>query len=373
MDRFNKENSGIKVFIDDGMRISLGTGIGKYTQNLYESLCKVDGVNAMLSDFQPTASNRILKRIQYLVYINSFSFYKKMEQYDVAHFCGQFFPLLKNRQTKYVATIHDLVAFRHPESLKTLARTISKLKIIRIVKNADLVLTVSESVKKELVETFPRYAKKFYAVYPGNYNDVSFVENGVFDSSVLHTLNNTEFFLFVGTIEKRKNVGMILDAYVNLRKQSPASSKYKLVLAGRAGFGFNEFQKIAEESGFSDDIIFTGYISNYERNLLYSKAAAYIFPTVYEGFGSTQLECMKCHTPLILSDIPTNREISRKYGVYFCLDNLQTLIDSMVAIVDGKYDANYHNKLAESYLDEFCWNKLVNNYIAVYRRTLNTF
>lgn len=363
----------MRVFIDDGMRISLGTGIGKYTQNLYESLCRLNNIDVELSDFKPTAQNRILNRIQYLIHINSIPFYRKMGQYDVVHFCGQFFPLLKNKKAKYVATVHDLVAFKNPESLKPLNRVISKLKIERIVKNADVVLTVSESVKKELVETFPGYEQKFYAIYPGNYNDVTFIEDGTFNSATLCALNNSPFFLFVGTIEKRKNIGMILDAYVKLRKQYPASSEYKLVLSGRAGFGYDEFKQIAEKSGYSSDIIFTGYISDYERNLLYSKAAAYIFPTVYEGFGSTQLECMKCHTPLILSDIPTNREVSREYGMYFSLNDTQTLIDSMEIIVSKKYDRTYHNSLADQYLVEFCWDKLVTDYVAAYNRALNFF
>lgn len=363
----------MRVFIDDGMRISLGTGIGKYTQNLYESLCRLDSVDAELSDFTPTAKKRVLKRIQYLVHINSFAFFKKMGQYDVVHFCGQFFPFLKNKKTKYIATVHDLVAFKNPESLKPLSRVISKFKIARIVKNADVVLTVSESVKNELVNTFPEYEQKFYAIYPGNYNDVILIEDGIFNGATLCALNSSPFFLFVGTIEKRKNIGMILDAYVKLRKQYPASSDYKLVLAGRPGFGYDEFKQVAKKSGYTDDIIFTGYISDYERNLLYSKAAAYIFPTVYEGFGSTQLECMKCHTPLILSDISTNREVSRKYGMYFSLKDTQTLIDSMKIIVSKKYDKIYHDGLADQYLVEFCWDKLVADYVAAYNRALNLF
>lgn len=362
----------MKVFIDDGMRISLGTGIGKYTQNLYESLRKVENIDVTLSDFKASASNRKLKRLQYLAYINSKPFYEQMGQYDVVHFCGQFFPMRKNPNTKYIATVHDLVAFVHPETLKPLTRAISREKIKRIVRDADAVLTVSESVKKELIETFPKYRSKFHAVYPGNYNDVSFVESGTFTGETLSPLNQSPFFLFVGTLEKRKNIGLIIDAFIKLRQQDSASSNYKLVLAGRPGFGFSEFQEAVKSSGFENDVIFTGYISNFERNLLYSRAAAYIFPTVYEGFGSTQLECMACHTPLILSDIPTNREISKDYGIYFELNNPQTLVSAMDSIVHGKYDNWTHKALAEQYLKCFEWCNLIAEYISVYKQTIKS-
>lgn len=98
-------------------------------------------------------------------------------------------------------------------------------------------------------------------------------------------------------------------------KDNPGNG-YKLVLAGRKGFGFEEYEKLINESKYKKDIIVTGYLSSNDVIKLYKEASAYIFPSVYEGFGSTQLECMVNHLPLILSKIPTNIEVSKAYGLF---------------------------------------------------------
>ena len=328
----------MKVLIDDGLRIQLGTGIGNYCLYLYKSL-KNEGCNVELSDYKATFQNRKLKRLQYILYLNGSKFRKKAAEYDVIHFAGQFLPMKKVKGVKYVVTVHDLTSIIHPETMSFLTALTSRQKIKRIMKNADSIVTVSNSVKKEMQEYFPEYSEKVTPIYPGNYDNIKRIETiDQFDNENLRNVGETPFFLFVGTIEKRKNVGLIIDSFIKLKEKSQNSQDYKLVLAGRPGFGYEEFFRTAQESKFSQDIIFTGYTSNDDCSRLYCRAAAYIFPTVYEGFGSTQLECMYCHTPIILSDIPTNREISKEYGLFFSLENIDSLVEQMMVIVMEKYN-----------------------------------
>ena len=100
---------------------------------------------------------------------------------------------------------------------------------------------------------------------------------------------------------------------------------------------------------------------------LYKEASAYIFPSVYEGFGSTQLECMVNHLPLILSKIPTNVEVSKEYGLFFDLDDRQGLKEQMKKIVDGEYDYQEKNKIADDICKKYSWKSLIDNYIEVYK------
>lgn len=361
----------MKVLIDDGLRIQLGTGIGNYCLYLYKSL-KNRGYNVELSDYKATSKNRKLKRLQYMRYINSSQFRRKIEGYDIVHFAGQFLPMKKVKDVKYVVTVHDLTSFIHPETMSFFTALTSRLKIKRIMKNADAIVTVSNSVKKEMTEYFPRYSQKVTPIYPGNYDNIKKIDNmDQFDNENLKNVENNPFFLFVGTIEKRKNVGLIIDSFIKLKEKTKEAHNYKLVLAGRPGFGYEEFFKVAQESKFSQDIIFTGYTSNDDCSRLYCRAAAYIFPTVYEGFGSTQLECMYCHTPIILSDIPTNREISKNYGLFFSLESIDSLVEQMMVIVNGKYDYEKHNRLADEYLKNFDWDDIADEYVKLYEEIEN--
>ena len=99
----------------------------------------------------------------------------------------------------------------------------------------------------------------------------------------------------------------------------------KLVFVGSKGFGADEILNTVAVSSFVDDIIVTGYVSNHELNGLYKHATAFIFPSLYEGFGIPVIEAMNFGLPLILSNIPTNTEIAADQGLFFQADNEKVL------------------------------------------------
>lgn len=348
----------MKILIDDGMQIHVGTGIGKYSKYLYDNLRKRSLCEKVeVSTFIPKNNSKKSARIAYIKHINSKKYRDMSAQYDIVHFTNYLMPFRKNKRSKYVVTVHDLVSFIYPESLPVLYRFYSRFIIRYAMCHADMILTVSHSVKNEITSKWPQYASKVNVAYPGLYDE--YEGKNIADSylmDVLNNLNGNDFFLFVGTIEKRKNLGIVIDAFIQLKKVCP--NEYKLVLAGRPGYGFDAYEEKIKQSGYSKDIICTGYIDSGDVQKLYQNAAAYIFPTIYEGFGSTQLECMANHLPLILSDIPTNREVSGDYGMFFSLSDLATLVQQMEKIVSGEYDYPAHRALAEEYLKKFSWDEI---------------
>lgn len=357
----------MRILIDDGMQIKVGTGIGKYSLYLYKELKKhlekKDSVE--LLQFDKGSSSKKQGRLKYLLYINSNKFKKKCEQYDVVHFTNYAMPFRKNRKTKYIVTIHDLASFIHPESLSTMYRLYNQFIVKLAIKNADQILTVSESVKKEIIERWPMANVK--VAYPGLYSEFdSETVLNQYESGLLGEISKRKFFLFVGTIETRKNLKIVIQSFIDMKKDNPGNG-YKLVLAGRKGFGFEEYEKLINESKYKKDIIVTGYLSSNDVIKLYKEASAYIFPSVYEGFGSTQLECMVNHLPLILSKIPTNIEVSKAYGLFFDLEDGQGLEKQMNKIVDGEYDYQEKNKVADDICQRYSWESLIDSYIEVYK------
>ena len=191
-----------------------------------------------------------------------------------------------------------------------------------------------------------------------------------YKNPLLKDIDSSDFFLFVSTVEKRKNVGLVIDAFIELKRKEVKSENYKLVIVGRPGYGYEDFVEKANNSGYTEDIIFAGYTSDADCNRLYNHAKAFIFPTIYEGFGFAQIECMRCHLPIILSNIPTNREISREYGEYFELDKPDTLVQKMRLIVNGEYCYSKKNELADQYIDAFDWSKIAKQYMVYISETL---
>lgn len=352
----------LKLLIDDGMQISLGTGIGKYSQYLYGALSRRDDIDVDLISWKPASSSRKSNRFEYLKYINSGEFYQLVSNYDATLFTNYAIPY-RTLPCRVACCIPDMVSFLHPKTLPAAYRYYNRAMIRNSVKKSDLVLTISESVKKEIADCFPGYSSKiaytWLGLYEGIHKDLC---PDPYEDATLSLLAPQKFFLFVSTIEKRKNVGLVLDAFLKLKEHELAKD-YKMVFAGRLGYGGEEFVAKARESKYGNDILFTGYVSDSDLNRLYNEASAFVFPTVYEGFGFAQIECMSVGLPIILSDIPTNREISRDYGLFFDLKDEDSLIRRMIDVVNGDVDRNRLSEISERYLPDFNWDAIAEQYM----------
>jgi alpha-1,3-rhamnosyl/mannosyltransferase len=269
-----------------------------------------------------------------------------------------------------VVTVHDLTAFLHPDTLPRLYAAYNRFMIKRAMRRADVILTVSESVKQEIADRFPTAAAKTRAVYPGHYHRVSDAAVAdSYESPLLQGLQEKKFFLFVGTVEKRKNLGVLIEAYKQLCADHP-SPAYALVIAGRDGFGAEMYHDMAKNEPVSGDIRFAGYVSAADRTKLYSEAAAFVFPSVYEGFGSPQTECMAFGLPLLASDIPTNREISHGYGRFFAPDDPKALSHELWRITQGDWDEAAAQKEAAAVLSRLTWQKSAEKTLQTYQNAL---
>ena len=353
----------MKILIDDGMQIDVNTGIGKYTKYLFDYL-KKNNVNVVLKRHHNNSKKKILGRIKYLLYINSNKYKKETKSFNIIHYTNYAIPFRRNKNVKYAVTIHDLVCYKYSNTLPFLYRFYSKMTTKYAIKHSDMIFTVSESIKSEIMEYFPSTNGKIVVCYPGLYDEMTnVISKKTYDNNLLNSINS-KFFLFIGTIESRKNIDFLLDGFFEFKEKYKNS--YKLVLAGKSGYGYDSFLKKVSNSRYKDDVVFTGFISSNDACLLYNNAAAYIFPSIYEGFGSPQLECMIHHTPLILSNIPTNREISKDYGLFFNLDNSSSLVKQMKFVFDNKYDYKGKRIVADKLIQKFKWESIIDDYIECY-------
>ncbi len=366
----------MKIKIDDGMQLAVGTGIGKYTAHLAASLSETavpeDGDTVEILTFDK-GGKRSLRRLKYLWHIQSPAYRKKTRDADVVHFTNYAIPVRRSRDVVYAVTVHDLVAFLYPETLPRFYRFYARAVTRYAIKHADLIFTVSGSVKAEIASLFPEAADKTVAIYPGVYDEMSARQEngGTFVNAELQKIGDAPFFLAVGTVEKRKNPGMLIRVFDALKAEGKLPG-YKLIFAGRDGYGAEEFHKQAENAASRADIIFTGYIENGDCNLLYDRATACVFPTFYEGFGSTQLECMAHGVRLVLSDIPTNREVSDGYGKFFSLANDETLATALLAACQPERAEARAERVAaaEEFLAALDWKRVAPLYRSVYDRTV---
>jgi glycosyltransferase involved in cell wall biosynthesis len=203
----------------------------------------------------------------------------------------------------------------------------------------DKVFTISESSKNDIIDLFPNLGNK---TINASLALKTTKKNLSSADDVLNKLQITKnkYILFVGTIEPRKNVEFIL---LILKELYLYDADIKLVLAGRVGWGHKELVKNPLYSQLSSNIVFTDYINDEELATIYANAIAFVFPSLYEGFGLPIIEAMEQGTPVIASNNSSIPEAVSNAGI----------------LVDG-YDATiWAKEIIGLYEDEVLRNMLI--------------
>ncbi len=233
------------------------------------------------------------------------------------------FPIVKSPSGKTLLTVHDIRGI-YPE-YGSFGRSIQKNVLGRSLKAADHVITVSESMKKEIQSFSPNapISVIYNGLDPNNFGPVAD-----------ETLNNFQrkfalpqkYVLAVGHFEKRKNYLRLIDSMALLRDRG---CPCPLVIIGN-----DSGQKKAVEAkvvalGLESSVkILTG-LTDSEVSCAYKLCGLFVFPSLYEGFGIPILEAMAAEQPVVLSDIPVFREITQNQGLYFPCENVEAMAESI--------------------------------------------
>jgi len=136
--------------------------------------------------------------------------------------------------------------------------------------------------------------------------------------------------LFVGRIERRKNIINLVKAFDKLNIIKKKKKKdFKLILAGKAGFGFDDIEKEIEKSEYKNDIILTGYVSDEKKEDLYDKADVFVFPSFCEGFGMPVLEAMSHGVPVICSNTSSLPEVAGEADLMINPNSVENIVKAI--------------------------------------------
>ncbi len=136
------------------------------------------------------------------------------------------------------------------------------------------------------------------------------------------------FILFVGLIEPRKNVGLLIEAFAKLIKKD-SNLKTNLVIAGRWGWESNTIMELVTKLDISGRVIFPGYIAQEDLPALYTLAKIFVYPSFYEGFGLPVLEAMACGTPVVTTNTSSMPEFVGDSGILVKPGDLEALVNAM--------------------------------------------
>lgn len=262
-------------------------------------------------------------------------------------------PFVYPRRT--IITIHDVAWRRFPESYSKKSRKYLEWSTKYAVKNAQQIIVPSEATRQDLIKFYNCPEDKIVVIPLG-------IEEKTTKPTAKQTkeglnrykLQPRNYFLFIGRIETKKNIQTLLKAFGQFSQTHPDT---KLVLAGKTGVGGNEMLiKIHNRN-----VVVTGYIDELTKDILFENSSAFIFPSLYEGFGLPLLEAMQAKTPIIASKIPSSLEIAKENALFFKPQDANTLIKHMETVISnpdlrGELTKNHH-KTVKQYTWERCSKK----------------
>jgi glycosyltransferase involved in cell wall biosynthesis len=221
-------------------------------------------------------------------------------------------PLWHPRRT--VVTIHDLGYLYYPQAHTRFSRLYLKLSTLFSVRAASRVIAISEATKRDLVKHYRVPPNKINVVYHGRDPLFAPVKDQEKISEVMTRCGvNEPYCLHVGTLQPRKNLGLLVEAWDLMRSRGEQTPQ--LLLAGKRGWLYDDLIDSVREKGLGDLIHFADYVEREDLPALYSGAVALTFPSLYEGFGLPAMEAMACGTPVIASNVSSLPEVVDDAGI----------------------------------------------------------
>lgn len=232
---------------------------------------------------------------------------------EITHFFNFLIP--PGVKGKKVCTIHDFAFKRYPETVTLRTRKMLDAQLGKTIKRADLIFVDSEFTEKELKELYGTENKRICVVYAGvDRERFRPVSEGDESRAVLdkYGLGDKNYFLYLGTIEPRKNLERLVIAYARTAEKLERCGKDvpMLALTGKLGWYYDKILERIKTEGIGERVKLLGYVPDDEKPFLYSRAKAFVFPSLYEGFGMPVIEAMACGTPVLTSDAASLPEIS---------------------------------------------------------------
>jgi glycosyltransferase involved in cell wall biosynthesis len=282
---------------------------------------------------------------------------------EVYHATNYFLPPTKS--ARRVLSVHDVAFLAVPDLTSPKVTGIFSRNIRRFVHEADAVLTGSESTKSDLV--------RFLEVDPAKIRVTPYAVDEDFvpmapDAAAAYLAKtygiHGPFLLFVSTLEPRKNVPVLLQAFSRLVRELP----HRLVLVGAIGWRADAVFETLKRLRLSDRVVHVGYVKSHaELPAFYCAADALVFPTLYEGFGFPILEAMRCGCPVITCRNSSVPEVAGEAALYVDAEDVDGIADSVRRVLKDKGLREMLVARGREQAQRFSWDRCAEMTLAVYR------
>jgi glycosyltransferase involved in cell wall biosynthesis len=266
-----------------------------------------------------------------------------------------------------IVTIYDLSFLHFPGSFPRLQRWYLTSQTRRSCRRAQRIITISESGRQDVARFFDVPLERIAVIYPGVDAIYRPLPADIVAAFRRERQLPERFMLHVGTLQPRKNIPILLEAFARL-----ADPALHLVLVGGKGWLFEAIFRQVQALGLEARVHFTGYAPDEELPLWYNAATLFVFPSLYEGFGMPVVEAMACGTPVVASRSASVPEAAGEAALLFDPTNARELADRMASVLnDGNLWATMRAKGLQQ-ATQFSWEQAGLATAVIYRELLQT-
>jgi len=270
-----------------------------------------------------------------------------------------------------VTTIHDL-AFEHlPETFNRRSWMQMRLTVRRTARRAAHIITVSDYSRDDIIRTYKLPPERITVTPEAAGESFSPVTNETELKRIRETYGiQKNYVLSLSSIQPRKNLVRLIEAYSCLRAVRPEGKLPQLVLVGKRGWLEHETFRAAERSALGKEILFTGYVPERDLAALYSGAICFVYPSYFEGFGLPVVEAMQCGVPVIVGNQTSLPEVVGDAGLLFDPFDTQALVNALTVVLEN---SEYRAALSAKGLERsrhFNWQNTALMTLGVYERAV---
>lgn len=353
MENTKKNNKALRIGIDGRvLQDTKPSGIPLYALNVIREMVKIDTSNQYVifyNSFRRMENN--IPRFEGNVEVKVFHWpnkflewfwkvvpYPKVDrllEVDI-FFSPHFINIPLNKKTRKVVTIHDL-SFIKNKRYFSLRKNLWhwQMNPKTACRNFDQIIAVSQSTKSDIVGLYKIDEKKIRVIHNGERKIIDFYDQekiqGVLDK---YKIQSQRYLLFVATLEPRKNIEGVIDAFALASSEIP---EYRLVVAGKKGWLFKNIFAKVRKYGLEDRVVFTDFINEEEKHILFKEAHLFLFPSFCEGFGLPVIEAKNYSIPTITSSVSSMPEIIKDAAILVNPHNTNDLARAIVKLTKSHF------------------------------------
>jgi len=285
------------------------------------------------------------------------------EQLDVLH-CPSYICPIRRSSARYVVTVHDTIAIDHPHWAKPSNALYFGLFMKKSLGNSCRIIAVSKATAQLLAWNFATAEQKIRIIYPG----IDAIFNTNRDRSRAQQVRRRyklpeRYILYVGNIEPKKNLGVILSAQKAIGKKGLPQ---KLVIVGKRSWCSKLELDAIGKGVAAGKVILAGYVDRMDLPVVYQMADVFVFPSLYEGFGFPPLEAMACGVPVVASDSGALAETLADAAVLTKPSDTAGIAEAIVRLVRDTRFRDIYVRRGLSRCRKFSWQETVRQSLAVY-------